>query len=122
MVDADIEIGVIADAERQVQRAIGERVQARGGVHARRIAGEQREERVAQGQPVGGGQGEQRVEHGVGKRLAHRFGQHGRERGEIEHVIADRGADARRAAGRKHPERQVLHREIGVRVGAGHPA
>jgi hypothetical protein len=123
VVDADVEIGVVADAERQVQRAIGDRVQAGQHAQAHRVAGQQREERVAQGEPVGRGQGEQRVEHGFGQSRGHRLRQPGGKFGEIEHVIADRGADARcAAAGRKHPERQVLHREIGVRVGAGHPA
>ena len=46
------------------------------------------------------------------------------QRGQIEHPIADCRANSRRGrpAGRKHPQRQVLHREIGVLVGARHPA
>ena len=71
---------------------------------------------------------EQRVERRARRRLRRLGGsaveQAELERGrEIEDLVADRDAAARRASRRReHAERQVLDREVGMIVGRGDPA
>ena len=121
--DADIEIGVVADAEGQVHLAIGSEVQAgRDDLLPRRI-GQQGEYRMTQEYPRTGWQGEQCVQRRLRQRGMCRGGQGIGQPSQVQHIIADRGANPRACFGpRKHPQRQVLHREVSMFVGTGNPA
>ncbi len=71
---------------------------------------------------------EQRVERGAGGGARGVGGEAGEQpelerRREVEDLVTDGDAAARRSAGRsEHAERQVLDREVGMPLGRGHPA
>ena len=92
--DADIEIGIIADRRRQVQRAIRRIEEQRFNLRPEPGIGEQRREPAAQCQPRRGGGCEKRIERGFRLRRQARFPQQpGCARGlQVENFIADRNA------------------------------
>ena len=130
VVDADIEVGVVADAGRQVHRAVGGRVQQRlDPALLWRACGEQ----LARAGRAGPGAGPApRARSGLrvgpaaasaarpaspsSRPVASRAG-----RSRI--IVADRDPAPRRAARRaEDAQRQVLDREVGVTLGRGNPA
>ena len=118
VMNADIEIGVIADAERQMQCAFMGRAQEWQDPQPHAVTRQQGKQRMAQRAPVAGGQGKQRIERGLRQRRAHRHGQVVCQPGQIEHMITDRGSNAGRAiVSRIDPQRQVLHRKVSVCIG-----
>ncbi|MCY1336769.1 hypothetical protein D9M69_225820 [compost metagenome] len=133
VVDAHIEVGVVADMRRQVQLA-GGRGRQQGLAHGFQAFlggaafGQQVLQLGAQGAAGGGAQGEEGVQAvaagglgGFARFTAEQAGIAGRL--QVEDGVADGHAAARRGAGRaEDAQRQVLQGEIGVAVGGGDPA
>ncbi len=132
VMDAGEEIGVVADARRQVHRAIGgaEQQPLADGLEPRAVgtAGvQQLRDRLPQRAPRPGAEREQRIERIAARGLGGEPGvalEQARLGGgsEVENLVPDRDAAARALARRaEHAERQVLDREIRVRIGRGDP-
>jgi hypothetical protein len=130
MVDARVEIGVVADGRRKVQRALRRRVQHRlqRGLPGCPFGQQLRQPHAKRLSCFGAG-GHERIERAVGRQRGGMRRLAGEQAGarsllQIEDGIADRHARAsrRRARGREHAERQVLHGEVRVPVGRGNPA
>ncbi len=133
VIDAGEEVGVVADRCRHFQAAVGGAVQqpGPGGFSAgavRAIGIEQLADTAAQGHARFGTEREQRIERGTGRglrgggRCAGEQAEFDRG-GEIENLVADRDAAARRAALRaEYAKRQVLDREVGMLVRRSDPA
>jgi hypothetical protein len=122
MVNADIEIGIIADRRGQMERAVRGGVQRRLHGGAVRLVRQQLRQPPPQPDPIGFRQCHQ----GVERRSLQHVGSGGREQfvdlGEIENAIADRHARALvLARWREDAERQILDREVTMRVRALNP-
>jgi hypothetical protein len=125
MMDAGIEIRVVADARWQMQAAVG------GGVEMRvdgRCLGAVRQQ-AEQGAPEQDAFLRRARQQRVQLRLLHQGGEGvqavlgGTEAGQVQDLVADRNAGPGPAGGgREDAEGQVLHREVRVRAGAGDPA
>mmetsp|Transcript_4941 Transcript_4941/g.17802 ORF Transcript_4941/g.17802 Transcript_4941/m.17802 type:complete len:315 (+) Transcript_4941:3963-4907(+) len=109
MVDAGVEVGVVADVagQRELGLGLGQELLHRGALF------ERVEQPVAQCAALAAGAGHQRVEVGDAPG------------GQVEDLVADADADTpglQRAGTAEAAERQVLQREVGGRVvGRGHP-
>jgi hypothetical protein len=122
MMQPDIEISVIPDAEGQMQRAVADRMKVRGQFQPATQAGQLGEQGMAQRQTIRRRQRKERIERGLAQGVLRRLGHHLGDGMQVQHQIADGRADPRRApVQRKHPQRQVLHGEIGVFIGTRHP-
>ncbi len=124
MMDADIEVGVVADHHRQMQGAVSRRVQHRRDVVFVARVTEQGRQALAQGDPLARRQPQQRVQGRLRRRLDHGGGQVAPDAGQVEDLLADGHADPSLdlTRSREHPQRQVLDGKIIVAVGRGHPA
>ncbi len=115
--DADVKVGIVADAHRQMHRAVGGAVQiGLGGRTVLRI-GQQARHLQAQGLAQAG-RGQDRLD---GRRhvAAQARGDQG---GKLDDMVADGDARARRLVGRaEQAKRQVLDRKVGVAEGVFHP-
>ncbi len=133
VVDAGKEVGVVADRGRTLEAAIGGAVEEPGAqtldpVAVLTVGIENLREAMAQRHAGLASEREQRVQRRAGSGLRGLRGKAGEEaelqrRREIEDVVADGDAAARRAARRReHAERQVLDREVGMLVRRDDPA
>ncbi len=128
MVDADVEVGVVADLRWQMQCAGGRLVQERSDPAAFGTAlAEQLGEGCAQGAARRGAEREQRVEASARGGLGRCSGRareqvRGEQSRQIQDGIANRDAGPRRALRRREDaERQVLDREVRVAGGTRNP-
>ncbi|MNN25742.1 hypothetical protein D3C81_1392280 [compost metagenome] len=128
MVDADVEVGVVADARRQVHAAGQLRLQQRRAevfqaLVFRAVAGQQFEQALAQGPARRGAEGEEGVQGFAAGRARGFAGRAMEQPGvagdlEVEDVVADGDAAAWRVARwAEDAQRQVLQREVRVAVG-----
>ena len=124
VMDAGIEIGVVADPRRQVQRAV-DGVAQRAVDAAVGVGVQQCEQRPAQRAAWDRPQRQQRVKRRADRGFggAQRVALEQVERGaEIDDLVADRDPAAWRAAVGENAERQVLQRKLGMPIGAGDTA
>ncbi len=123
MMDADIEIGVIADPRGQMQRDRGAVMQRGFDVFAIALVAQKLRQALAQLIAILRRQGEEIVEGRLTRRASCFLGQEARDGGQIEHALANGDADALLAPRRrKHAQRQVLDRKFSVAIGRGDPA
>ncbi len=125
VIDAGVEIGVIANVERQMEFAVARAIEQRFDRRLLAAIGQQFEQRVAQGRHALRAASEQGVEIGATAQFAdlarivgHVVGRHF----EIEDHVPDRDAHTLlRSAARKDREGQILDRKIGMVFAAEDP-